>query len=127
MKAVISGGRNVHITRDGEEALYKIFVCYDIKTIANGMARGVDTDAYTIAKKAGVDIFEFPAELDKYGKAAGPMRNRQMLDFIVPGGILIIFDGGNGTRSIEEEAINRNIPVIRLFGEKYGLSAQPND
>jgi hypothetical protein len=122
MKAVISGGRDVHITKEGEEALYKIFACYDIKTIANGMARGVDSDAYTVAKKAGVDIFEFPAEWDKYGKSAGHRRNRQMLDFIGPGGILIVFDGGNGTKGIEEEALKRNMAVIRLCGEKYGVN-----
>lgn len=120
MKAVISGGRDIHITREGEEALYKIFACYDIKTIANGMARGVDKDAYDIAKKAGVDIFEFPAEWNKYGKSAGPIRNRQMLDFVGPCSILIVFDGGDGTKGIEEEAINRNMAVIRLYGEVYG-------
>ena len=120
MKAIISGGRDVHITKEGVETLYKIFACYDIKTIANGMASGVDNDAYQAAKNAGVDIFEFPAEWDKYGKSAGPRRNRAMLDFIGPGGILIVFDGGNGTKGIEEEAIKRNMAVIRLYGEKYG-------
>ena len=120
MKAVISGGRDVHITAEGFETLYKIFAVYNITTIANGMARGVDTDAYQAAKNCGIDIFEFPAEWDKYGKSAGHRRNRQMLDFIGPGGILIVFDGGNGTKGIEEEAIKRNMAVIRLLGDKYG-------
>lgn len=119
MKAVISGGRDVHLTPEGFDTLYKIFAYYDIKIISNGMASGVDTDAYKAAKNCSIDIFEFPAEWDKYGKSAGPRRNRQMLDFIGPGGILIVFNGGNGTKDIEEEAIKRNIAVIRLLGDKY--------
>lgn len=122
MRAIISGGRDVRITNIGEDTLYKIFTCYNIKIIANGMARGVDSDASIIAKKAGINVFEFPAEWDKYGKSAGYIRNRQMLDFIGPGGILIVFDGGNGTKDIEEEAIKRNVAVIRLLGDKYGNS-----
>ena len=119
MKAVIAGGRDVHMTPEGFERVYRIFALYNITTLANGKCpTGIDADAIKAAKNYGVQVVEFPAEWDKYGKSAGPKRNRKMLDFIFDG-ILIVFSGGKGTADILKEAIERNIPVIHLEGDKY--------
>ena len=49
-------------------------------TIIHGGARGADSIAGEEAKKLGLAVEIFPAEWDKYGTAAGPIRNIKMLD-----------------------------------------------
>lgn len=48
--------------------------------ILHGGARGADTIAGEEAAKLGLKVEVFPAEWDKYGPAAGPIRNVKMLD-----------------------------------------------
>ncbi len=50
--------------------------------LVSGGARGADALAEKYAKDRNIRIRVFPAEWKKYGKGAGPIRNRQMLDFI---------------------------------------------
>lgn len=49
-------------------------------TIVQGGARGADRAAWIWADGAGVDVETFPADWDKHGKRAGPIRNAEMLD-----------------------------------------------
>jgi len=49
-------------------------------TIMHGAARGADTLAGTVGKQRGFPVKSYPADWDKYGRAAGPIRNKQMLD-----------------------------------------------
>ena len=49
-------------------------------TIIHGGARGADALADYYARKMGFTVETFPAEWDKYGKRAGYVRNRAMLD-----------------------------------------------
>lgn len=49
--------------------------------LINGQARGVDKCAAEYAIGAGISTIDMPAEWTKYGKAAGPIRNQQMVDF----------------------------------------------
>jgi hypothetical protein len=49
-------------------------------TIIHGAARGADMIAGEVAKQFGWNVREYPAQWDKHGKAAGPLRNQLMLD-----------------------------------------------
>ena len=49
-------------------------------TIMHGAARGADTIAGQVAKSLGLPVLVFSANWDLYGRAAGPIRNQQMLD-----------------------------------------------
>jgi hypothetical protein len=49
-------------------------------TVIHGAARGADSIGGKIAKELGMAVEEYPALWDTHGKAAGPIRNRQMLD-----------------------------------------------
>ena len=49
-------------------------------TIVHGNARGTDSHAAYYGKKLGFTVEPHPADWDKYGKAAGPIRNREMLE-----------------------------------------------
>lgn len=48
--------------------------------LLSGGCRGADSLAESIWELNGLPVQRFPADWDKYGKAAGPIRNRQMVD-----------------------------------------------
>jgi len=48
--------------------------------IMHGAARGADRIAARIARSLGLRVTAYPANWARYGKAAGVIRNRQMLD-----------------------------------------------
>jgi len=51
------------------------------EVIIAGGARGADTTAALIAsKELGIPAYIYPAQWNTYGRAAGPIRNREMLD-----------------------------------------------
>lgn len=62
-----------------EEASLCYFYGEDI-AIVHGGARGADQMAGIVARRYGWEIFVEPAQWDKYGKAAGAIRNQAMLD-----------------------------------------------
>ncbi len=81
--------------------------------IVSGHAPGADTLGEKFAKAYDYPLKIFPAEWDKYGKAAGPIRNEQMAKYAAEAdmGILIAFPIGEskGTRN-----------MIKL-AQQYGL------
>ena len=48
-------------------------------SLVSGAATGVDTLARISADKYGIPIKECPADWKKYGRAAGPIRNKQLV------------------------------------------------
>jgi hypothetical protein len=48
--------------------------------IIQGGARGVDSVAGSLAQELGCQIRTYPAQWETYARAAGPIRNREMLD-----------------------------------------------
>lgn len=48
--------------------------------VIHGGARGADMIAGDEAFKLGLTVHVFPADWDKYGRAAGPIRNQIMID-----------------------------------------------
>ena len=47
--------------------------------VVEGGAKGADSLAKKAANKLGIEVREYQAEWDKYGRAAGPIRNQEML------------------------------------------------
>lgn len=84
---------------------------YEVTIIA-GAARGADTHA---ADWAGVNqkgLIEFPADWNTHGKAAGPIRNTQMLREGKPD-LVIAFLAPNsrGTANMISQAEKARVPV----------------
>jgi len=48
--------------------------------IIQGDARGADLLAKKVAEDIGLEVESFPADWERHGRKAGPIRNRQMLD-----------------------------------------------
>ncbi len=84
--------------------------------IISGHASGADTLGEKFAKAYGYPLKIFPADWDKYGRAAGPIRNEQMAKYAADAdrGILIAFPVGEsrGTRN-----------MIKL-AKQYGLEVE---
>lgn len=83
--------------------------------IITGGAKGVDTAAEAWAEVNGVEYERYPADWEKFGKPAGMIRNRQMLDD-EPVDLVIAFPGGPGTEGMIALARKRKIPVIKIIG-----------
>jgi hypothetical protein len=81
--------------------------------VIHGGARGADYLASVIAFRAGVTVLKFPADWDRYGKAAGSIRNQQMLDEGKPD-LVLAAPGGVGTADMVRRARKAGVPVIEM-------------
>lgn len=75
--------------------------------IISGHARGADSLGERFAKEHNIPLKIIPADWEKYGKAAGPIRNRQMAEYAAETkGYLVAFPVGSspGTRNMIETA-----------------------
>lgn len=77
MRIVVSGGRNITDVKTVERGLDGHFGCKDI--VITGGCRGVDQIAHYYASRFFVKTEVHTAAWEKYGKAAGPIRNREMI------------------------------------------------
>jgi hypothetical protein len=91
--------------------------------IIHGDARGADSLAGNLATSLKMKVLKFPAEWDKYGKAAGPIRNQQMLDKGKP--CLVVYfhkdiENSRGTKDMIKLATDNGIHTINgETGEAY--------
>lgn len=82
-------------------------------TVIHGGAIGADTLATTAAWKLGLEVFIYPAEWKQHGKAAGPIRNQQMIDLGKPSNALAFWDGkSRGTLDMIKRLAVSRIPVV---------------
>lgn len=86
--------------------------------LVHGAAPGADTLAESWARKRQLRYRGFPAEWDTYGKAAGPMRNAEMLE-AQPVDLVVAFkDGFNdslnrgGTENMVKQARETGVPTL---------------
>lgn len=62
-----------------------------------------------------------PAKWDSHGKAAGPIRNAEMLERFKPG-LVVAFKGGRGTADMMSKASRANIPLLDLTGDDWKMA-----
>lgn len=74
---------------------------------------GADRLARVWAQQMGIPCRGFPADWDTHGKAAGPIRNSQMLSEGKPH-LVIPFAGGDGTADMVKKARKAGVPVLGL-------------
>jgi len=99
---------------------------FDDLVVIDGAAKGADTMAgewyggsedNVHAIHESVTHVRFPAEWDKHGKAAGPIRNTQMLRDGQPD-IVVAFnndlENSKGTKDMVRQAMRAGIPVYNV-------------
>lgn len=79
-RVLVSGSRNWSDAGTIHSALNEMRAVHGKITVVHGGARGADSIADDWARSNDVPVEVYPAQWDKYGKAAGMKRNRQMLD-----------------------------------------------
>lgn len=84
---------------------------HPISLLINGAARGADKMSTNWALCNGTDYVEYPADWDKYGRAAGAIRNRQMLVEGKPD-LVVAFPGGAGTANMIKQARDAGVEVM---------------
>ncbi len=87
---------------------------WGLDVVIHGKCRGADRLAGRAAKELGIPVLEFPAKWDEHGKAAGPIRNQQMLDEGHPDYILALhdhFDESKGTKDMVERGQCAKLPI----------------
>lgn len=79
LKVIIAGSRTIEDYSLVCRAIEKSG--FQVKEVVSGTARGVDRLGEKWAAFNKIPVKSFPADWDKHGKAAGPIRNRQMAEY----------------------------------------------
>lgn len=114
-RVAVTGGRDFSDADHVAQALDPIMLLCRTRgyqmILINGLARGADSLCRSWAITNYVKTWDFPADWDKHGKAAGHIRNAQMLDEGKPH-ICIAFPGGKGTANMVKQAQSRLVLVV---------------
>lgn len=113
MKVLVCGGRNYNDREEFFWAMTHTFEGWEDCEIITGMAKGADSLAVEFVETYGLKLHKFPADWKEYGRAAGHIRNQQMLDEGEPE-LVIAFPGGKGTKSMIDKSRKAGVMVIEL-------------
>lgn len=96
MRLLICGGRDFKDVDFMVEHLESLHRARPVSTVIVGRARGADSIGEAWAEERGIPVDTYPAQWNKHGRRAGPIRNQQMLDEGKPD-LVMAFPGGTGT------------------------------
>lgn len=112
MKTIIAGSRTLVGVVGNEMSNLDI----EITEVVSGRARGVDRDGEAWAKENNIPVTLFPAAWDTHGKAAGPIRNKQMAEYADI--LVLIWDGSSrGSANMKRQMESLDKPVIEIIKE----------
>jgi hypothetical protein len=107
MKTIIAGNRDYSLTDKDVEFLGT----QSITEVISGGATDADRCGESWAESMGIPIRVFPANWAVHGKAAGPIRNREMAAYADR--LICFWDGkSRGSLNMMEEARRKGIEVI---------------
>lgn len=109
MRVLVTGSRHWRLKKPIFERLRKL---PEGSTVCQGGAKGADTVARDAAKELGLRHITYRADWAKYGKRAGPIRNKLMLDDFKPELVLAYpIADSKGTWDMVNRANRLGIPV----------------
>jgi len=113
-RVLVCGGRDFNNKEKVFSVLNSYDQDYDFTAVIHGAAKGADSAAGLWASsQQHIKEIRFPANWKKYGKAAGRIRNKRMLEEGKPD-LVIAFPGGRGTFNMVMEARAAGIEVIDI-------------
>lgn len=125
MRILVCGGRNYTNRKILEEILSDYWYSRSHEqqnefVLIHGDARGADRLARDWCLRTCYEWCHapFPADWNKYGRSAGPIRNKQMLDEGKPS-VVLAFPGGKGTANMIKLAIEAGVEVIQVDEEGH--------
>lgn len=111
MRILVCGSRDW----TDEKSIRSVLEKYTDVTLITGGCRGADQLAFKIGKDLGFQNVVFEAEWGSYGRSAGPIRNRRMLDEGRPDLVIAFHEDlvrSKGTKNMVSIAKAKNVPVI---------------
>lgn len=114
MKVVICGDRHW----SDKTSIKEFISALEPSLVIHGGAQGADSLAGEAAKELGIPVMIVEAEWSKYGKAAGPIRNKKMLD-LEPEFVVAFhanLDKSKGTKNCLNQAEKLDIPILLIGG-----------
>ncbi len=112
MKVIVCGGRDYDDYDTVCEVMNTVQKQRGFTTVVQGGARGADMLGKRWALENNYPYEEYTADWAKYGKAAGVLRNQEMLEES-GAQIVIAFPGGTGTYDMIKRA--RRKPGVELI------------
>lgn len=116
MRVLVTGGRDYSDTETAYRFLDKLHSRIGVTTLIEGGARGADRIAGYWARSRGITNLKRHADWDRHGRAAGSIRNQQMLTQDKPD-LVVAFPGGRGTAHMVSIARKAGVEVIEV-GER---------
>lgn len=108
MRVIIAGTRTITDPAIIAEAI--ALAGFDVTEVVSGGARGVDRLGEAWARARGIRVRVFPAEWARYGRRAGPVRNRTMAEHA--DALIAIWDGASrGTAVMIDAARARGLAI----------------
>lgn len=116
MKVIIAGGR------DFTDVVMLTNYCADILCatkeveVVCGCSQGADILGLDFAAAFGYEVELFPPDWDKHGKAAGPIRNKEMVEYA--DALIAFWDGkSRGTKDVIDQATKAGLKVrVKRYG-----------
>jgi YspA, cpYpsA-related SLOG family len=109
VRVIIAGSRDVTDPRELWKAINSAY--FDVDEVVSGCARGADRLGELYAEANGLTVHRFPADWPKYGRSAGPIRNREMAEFA--DALIALWDGeSRGTKNMIETMRSMGKPVV---------------
>ena len=115
MKVIIAGSRSIENMQFLEQTISEAIIEKEITIteVVCGMAEGVDTLGKCWAETNKITVKEFPADWNKYSKAAGFIRNKQMAEY-ADALIAICKNNSKGTINMIEQMKKLNKIVFEV-------------
>lgn len=126
MRLLVCGDRNWTDREYLYESLDAVHSSYGVEVVIEGEARGADILGRFWAKDRGIPVQPYPADWDQYKKAAGPIRNREMLNDGKPDAVIAFHPdilNSKGTRDMVNVARKAGVPVRVLPSEQDWLDS----
>lgn len=111
MTVLVCGGRTYADWPRLDQVLTDLHRTAPITRVLSGAASGADALAERWARQHQVVVSRFLPDWRRLGRAAGPRRNRRMLDEGKPD-LVVAFPGGKGTADLVRQAHAAGIRVV---------------
>lgn len=112
MKVLVCGGRDFNDRELLFKTLDRLHRANPITLVIHGGARGADALGDQWADAEFVECKAFQADWDTHGKAAGPIRNSQMLQ--EKPDLVVACPGGPGTADMVRKARAAGVAVLEV-------------
>jgi len=123
MRVLICGDRYF---RDAKRIFHYLSTVPKDTIIIEGEARGADTIVWVCCEILGLEYIQFPADWSAYHKAAGVIRNQQMLREGNPDLVLFYHDNLDNSRGTIDMITRANEQGIAVDeGPEYGENWHP--